>query len=93
MKRNPIVFLVLTLGILFASCNNGGEETPESIAKQWCDLNGKVARATTPEEKEKAEKNRKEYEEKIDKKYKDNEEMRKKVEVEVEKCEDASEGR
>ena len=91
MKRTFFGFIALS-AILIA-CSGGGKETAESIAKKWCDLNSKVAKAETPEAKEAAEQKRDEYEKSMEAKYKDDEEMKKNVEAEVEKCEAASEGK
>jgi len=75
---------------LLLSCSNS-KDTPESIAQKWCDLNSKVFNAPNDEARQKAEKDLKDYEKKIDQKYEGDEEMRKKVMAEVEKCEGASE--
>jgi hypothetical protein len=90
MKKNLFRLIVAVLCFGFAACNNDSE-TPESIAKEWCELNSKVAKATTDEEREKARTARNDYEKSIEEKYKGNDEMKKKVSEEVEKCEDASE--
>lgn len=90
MKKNLFRITVAALCLFFAACNNDSE-TPESIAKKWCDLNSKVAKAATDEARETAKAAREAFEKSIDEKYKDNDEMRKKVGEEVEKCEDASE--
>lgn len=85
---------VLTLGLaalLLAACS--GKETAKSIARKWCDLNAKVNKAANETAKEAALAALGQYEDKIEKKYKDNEAFMKEVEAEVEKCEDASEGR
>jgi hypothetical protein len=92
MKRT-VFSLVIALSVFFVACNGGGKETAESIAKKWCDLNSKVAKASTPEAKEAAEQKRKEYENTIEAKYTTDTAMRDQVMKEVEKCEDASEGR
>ena len=85
--------LFIALSILFAACSGGGKESAASIAQKWCDLNSKVYKAKTDEEKEKAEQKRKEYERSIEEKYKGDSIMRDAVMKEVEKCEDASEGK
>jgi hypothetical protein len=91
MKKNVVTISVLALGLFFASCN--ADDNPAGIAKKWCDLNGKVARADNPAAKEKAEENRKKYEQSIEEKYKGDTTMMRKIGEEVEKCEDESEGR
>ena len=91
MKKQILLILAISCAAIIA-CNNKSESAA-SIAKEWCDLNGKVAKANTPEEKAKAEEKRREYEKKIEEKYKTDTVMRNQVMVEVEKCEDASEGR
>lgn len=91
MKRTCLG-LVMALSFFFIACS-GGSESAESIAKKWCDLNSKVHKAANPEDKEKAEQARKDYEQSIEDKYKSDTTMREAVMREVEKCEDASEGR
>jgi hypothetical protein len=91
MKRTALG-LVIAISFFFIACS-GGKETPESIAKKWCDLNSRVTKASTPEAKEAAEQKRKEYEVSMEEKYKGDEKMRDAISKEVEKCEDASEGR
>src|SRR5687768_3681633 len=72
------------------------EAVPESataIANAWCDLNAKVFRATTEEEKATMKKALEAYEKLLEDKFGNNEALMKEIEAEVEKCEDASEGR
>jgi hypothetical protein len=91
MKHRSLSLLIaLCIGV--TACNNS-KETPESIARKWCELNSNVAKAATPQDKEIAKTKRTEYERSIEEKYKGDEEMKKKVEAEVNKCEAASEGR
>ena len=82
---------------LFAICLSftacGGKESAASIAKKWCDLNGKVHKAAEGAEKEAAEAARKKFENDMEAKYKDDKAFMEEVGKEVEKCEDASEGR
>lgn len=68
------------------------KETAASIAAAWCDLNGKAHKATGAD-KEAAEKNRKDFEEAMEKKYGADKAFMDEIGKEVEKCEDASEGR
>ncbi len=68
-------------------------ETPESIAANWCKLNGIAHFATTPEEKEDAEDALDNFEEDMENKYKDDKAMMDKIEEAVEACEASSEGR
>ncbi len=86
---NKLIVSLTTL-VLLASC---GAETPESIGQKWCELNGKVYTANSPEEKSAAEDAREAFEEEMEKKYKDDKEMMDKIEEAAEACEDASEGR
>lgn len=67
-------------------------DTPAAIAAQWCELNGKEFRASEAE-KEAAKAARKEFEEAMQIKYKDNQAFLDEVGKEIEKCEDASEGK
>ena len=99
MKKIITGAFIIALCISLLACNNdkdksgNGKETAASIAQKWCDLNAKVHTAKTDEEKEKAKAARKDYENTIDTKYKGDEALSKEIEKEVEKCEDASEGR
>ena len=83
------MFLIVTTLAFLAACG----ETPESIGAQWCELNGKVHTASTPEEKSAAKEAREAFEEEMEKKYKDDKEMMDKIEAAAEACEDSSEGR
>ena len=100
MKKCFLLFAFSAL--LLTACNSGkdnpdkkkdGAETAASLAAQWCELNGKVYRATEGPEKEKAAQALKEFERLTEEKYKDNDAFMKELEREVEKCEAASEGR
>jgi hypothetical protein len=84
------LFMSLSTVMLLAAC---GAESPESIGQEWCELNGKVYTANSPEEKSAAEDAREAFEEEMEKKYKDDKEMMDKIEEAAEACEDASEGR
>ena len=74
-----------------AACSS--KETASSIAQKWCDLNGKVFKAEEGPAKETAKAARKDFEKKMEEKYKDDKVFMDEVGKEVEKCEDASEGR
>jgi hypothetical protein len=83
---------VIAFCVLLISCG-GGKDTPASIAKKWCDLNGKAHKAAEGPEKEAAQTSLKQFENEMEAKYKEDVAFMKQVESEVEKCEDASEGR
>lgn len=89
--KKILLLPVIAVCLFFVACNNS--DSPKSIAQKWCDLNAKVAKADNAEAREKALKERKEYEDKIEKKYKNDTAMSRKVNDEVEKCEGASEGK
>ena len=95
MKRNPSVIACIAFSICLLACSGNKKESAASIAQKWCDLNAKVHNAKTDEEKERAKQARKKYENEMDAKYdnEQNEALKKEVQKEVEKCEDASEGR
>lgn len=86
-----LAFLVLSI----ASCGGDSKAAtdPKSIASKWCELNGKKHNAPEGAEKEAAQAALKTYEKEIESKYENDKDFMKKVEEEVEKCEDASEGR
>lgn len=78
--------------LLFSACG-GGENSPEGIAKKWCDLNAKVHNASSDEERETARAAREQFEEQVEGQHKDDEHFMHEVKEAVEACEDASEGR
>jgi hypothetical protein len=90
MKRKLLASFVIALVMAVTSC--GGKETAASIAKKWCDLNGKVHKAEGAA-KEAAKTAIDKFESEMEAKYKDNDAFMKEVEKEAEKCEAASEGR
>lgn len=92
MKKNLLTIPVLALCLSFAACG-GGKKSAASIAKEWCDLNGKAYKAAEGPEKEKAEAARKKFEDEMESKYKDDKAFMEEIGKEVEKCEDASEGK
>lgn len=87
-KKLPVIVLCLVL----ASCG-GGKESAATIAQKWCDLNGKAYKAAEGPEKEAAKASVSKFEDEMEAKYKDDEAFMKEIEKEVNKCEDASEGR
>lgn len=99
MKKNLVTLSVIFLCLFFAACGGKesgkekGKESATSIAQKWCDLNAKVEKAATDEEKDIAKEARKKYENEMDAKYKGDEAFKKELEKEVNKCEAASEGR
>lgn len=92
MRKFTFQLPVIILCLLFVSCS-GSKDTPSSIAKKWCELNGKAHKAAKGTEKEAAQTVLKQFENEMEAKYKEDEAFMKQVESEVEKCEDASEGR
>jgi len=90
-KKMILSSMLLAMAIFVASC--GGKETAASIAKKWCDLNGKVYKAAEGPAKEAAQKARKQFEDEMEAKYKDDKAFMDEIGKEAEKCEDASEGR
>jgi hypothetical protein len=91
MRKNLAKLIVFSFCLFLISC--GGKESASSIAQQWCDLNGKVHRAEEGAAKEKAEAERKKFEDDMEAKYKKDTAFMEEIGKEVEKCEDASEGR
>jgi hypothetical protein len=86
LKVASFAFLILI------SCGSK-KETASSVAQKWCDLNEKVHKATDDEAKDAAKTARKNFEKEMQAKYKDDQAFMDEVGKEVEKCEDASEGR
>lgn len=93
MKKKLSIAIFTTLCIIILSCS-GKKETAASIAQKWCDLNAKVHKAADGgPEYETAKAARKKFEKEMEAKYKDNKAFMDEIGKEVEKCEDASEGR
>jgi hypothetical protein len=92
MKRKLLMAAAVLFSVAVISCGSK-KETASSIAQKWCDLNAKVYKAADGPAKETAEMARKKFENEIEAKYKGDEAFKKEVEKEVEKCEDASEGK
>ncbi len=87
------IFLSLSVIVIAASYScSPKKQTAASVAQEWCDLNAKAYKAEGAE-KENAENARKKFEDDIQAKYKDDKAFMDEVGKEVEKCEDASEGR
>lgn len=97
MKKNIYGIAVIVLCLFLSACGDKKEgdkkESAASIAQKWCDLNGKAYKAAEGSEKETAEADRKKFEDEMQGKYKDNQAFLDEVGKEIEKCEDASEGR
>lgn len=90
MLKKLSVF-ALGCSLLLLSCG-GKKETAASVAQKWCDLNAKAYKAEGAA-KQAAEEARDKFEKDMQEKYKDNKAFMDEVGKEVEKCEDASEGR
>jgi hypothetical protein len=91
MQKNALIYL-LALTTLTASSCGGSKPSAASIAQQWCDLNGKAYKAQGPA-KEAALAAKATFEKEMEAKYKSDNAFMALIEKEVEKCEDASEGR
>ena len=83
---------VIALCLLLISCGSS-KDTPASIANKWCELNSKAFKAAEGPEKDAAQTILKQFENEMEAKYKDDAAFMKQIESEVEKCEDASEGK
>lgn len=92
MKKFNLLLLLIVLSLSITACG-GKKESAASIAKDWCDLNSKAYKAAGGAEKEAAEKAREAFEEKMKAKYGNDKAFMDEIGKEVEKCEDASEGR
>lgn len=88
MPKLAVAIFCLSL----ASCG-GGKESASSIAKKWCDLNGKAHKAAEGTAKEAAKNSLSQFENEMEARYKDDKVFMKEIEKEVEKCEASSEGR
>ncbi|MBK7434954.1 MAG: hypothetical protein IPI66_14415 [Chitinophagaceae bacterium] len=67
MKKQ--LFLILLTGMLLGMSSCGGGESPASCAKKYCELSIKYKNAVNEEEKQKARKERNDYENELEKKY------------------------
>ena len=92
MKKKLSISVVILLCLTVLSCGSK-KETAASIAQHWCELNAKEHKAPDGEAKEAAKMARKKFEDQMESKYKKDEAFMKEIGKEVEKCEDASEGR
>ena len=92
MKKKLVISVALFLSLSVISCS-GKKDSASSVAQKWCDLNAKAYKAADGPEKEAAESARKKFEDEMEAKYKDNKAFMDEIGKEVEKCEDASEGR
>lgn len=90
MKRTFYAFITLAFIAVFTAC--GGKQSASSIAQKWCDLNGKAFKAEG-EAKAAAEAARDMYEKEMKEKYGKDKDFMDEIDKEIEKCEDASEGR
>lgn len=92
MRKQFAKLAVIAACIFFTACG-GGKDTPSSIAQKWCDLNSKVYKAENDAVKDAAKIVRDKFEKDMEEKYKDDKAFMEEIGKEVEKCEDASEGR
>ena len=93
MKKRNLFLAVIILSLAMIACG-GKKQTAASIAQEWCDLNAKVAKAPDGgPEYEKAKEARKKFEDEMEAKYEKDEAFMAEIGKEVEKCEDASEGK
>jgi len=92
MKKNLLLLSAIVLSLSLVSCGDG-KKSAKAVAQEWCELNGKVAKAAAGPDREAARTARKEWEEKMEAKYKGDDAFQKELEKEAEKCEAASEGR
>lgn len=92
MRQKLNLTIAACCAFLIIACG-GKKESASSIAQKWCDLNAKVYKAAEGAEKDAAKAVREKFEKEMEEKYKDNKSFMEEVGKEVEKCEDASEGR
>ena len=92
MKKNLSSLAAIIFCVAIVSCSSK-KESAASVAQKWCDLNGKEYKAAEGAEKDAAKQKRKDYEKNMKEKYKADEAFMQEVGKEIEKCEDASEGR
>jgi hypothetical protein len=91
MKKKLSISVVIFLCLAVLSCSSK-KETAASIAQKWCELNAKEYKADG-DAKEAAKTARKKFEDEMKGKYEKDEAFMKEIGKEVEKCEDASEGK
>lgn len=90
MKKTFLAVAIISLSLAISSC--GGKQSAASVAQKWCDLNGKAHKAEG-DAKATAEAARDKYEKEMESKYGSDKDFMAEVGKEVEKCEDASEGK
>jgi hypothetical protein len=81
MKKIVFAF-ALIVTVALTGC---GGETPESVAKKWCEMSAKIEKAEG-EERDKLVKEQRDYENAIEEKHKNDEAFMKKVEELAEAC-------
>jgi hypothetical protein len=91
MQKFKMTISVAIVAFFISSCG-GGKETAASIAQKWCNLNGKAYKAEGAA-KDAAMAAKDKFEKEMEGKYKNDKAFMDEIEKEVEKCEDASEGR
>lgn len=93
MRKKLSTSVAILFCVALLSCG-GKKETAASIAQHWCELNAKEHKAAEGSpEFDAAKTARKKYEDEMKNKYEKDEAFMKEIGKEVEKCEDASEGR
>ncbi len=92
MKKILYGFAIIALFLGMTACGDK-KETAASVAQKWCDLNGKAYKAADGPDKDAAKAAVDKFEKDMEAKYKDDKTFMDEVGKEVEKCEDASEGR
>jgi hypothetical protein len=92
MKKNLLTISIIILCLSLFACG-GGKKSAASVAKKWCELNGKYAKAAEGAEKQAAKAAMDKWENEMEAKYKGDEAFMKEVGKEAEKCEGASEGK
>ena len=91
MKKKLSIGVAILFCVAVLSCGSK-KESAASIARHWCELNAKEHKADG-DAKEAAKTARKKFEADMRAKYEKDEAFMKEIGKEVEKCEDASEGR
>lgn len=91
MKKKSVTNLIIIFCLFVTSCG-GGKESASSIAQKWCALNSKVHKAEGSA-KEAAKEAIDKFEKEMEAKYESDKAFMNEIEKEVNKCENASEGR
>ncbi len=78
--------LLVATGLFWASCG-ASADSPEAVAKKWCEMQTKIKAQEKGDEKIKLKQEQRDFEKSVEEKHKEDKEFMKKVEELVKACE------